>query len=1038
MARCCLPCVPALAVGSRGLQRTCSSTAAAPAAGPAAAAAAAAGVSSWWCFPPGRCCCSKGSLVLAPACRATVVGLCSRSNCSSRSSSGPRTYSSSTDGSSSSSSSSSSNTHSPGVAGVALHRSMSSRCSSTSAGLVRTKSDPCETNRGRRCIDTAIGSSGCTYLSSSSSSTSSSSSSCGSRSWESSSRWGPFFGRQREAEGPSHWRLALDVEGVQPLFVTSSVAAAAAAAAAATTAPTASVRQQHASSGSLSVSSRPWVRQQQLQLLLLQRQQQQQQQTAGFSQAAEAAVLSPPLSEGHLRGTVTLAAAAAQQQQQQHEHEHEMDFAVRPLQHEQDEQQGRVTVSGSNTHHGGEQQQQQEARNQQQDPSYMSWKEVWHVFGIAALPMVGFGLMDQLIMIRLGDLLDTTLGVKFGLATLSAAAVGQLCSDTAGVLFGSTIESCASRLGFPSPNLSAAQRASAVFSLTKTLGAASGVCCGCLLGMLQLLVLDLDRADRLKHQQQLDTILETVLVDGPKLFHCERVVVGGVGNVHPALCFRGTRGFDVFHPVALTAPAPASSAAAAAVSDAHAIAAAAPSRAAAAAADALPAAAATAGADPRFNPEFDEKGEQKTRSVLAAPVMSASGDVIAALVFFNKHPQFQGRFSEYHAAGISSERSSLPAAAASLRGVAAAAASSGSSSNSRSSRNSRGLRGEEEALRGAQTAAAQEAILDQQNPCSSCSNCSSGIACVLLHSLGPSVAEPSLSGDRGAPASASAAAAAAAGAGPGSSWRRSLLTAAIAAATAAGMDTAAADGSAAWWLRWLFCLHDDDELMLLPESAAVGTSCEGERGDSSSQSTGETGENDSGGGGAGGDEAFEAKDEGPIKGGGDTSKAKRVARPPPYWKATFPHLYGSNRPSAARIVEGGNPDVVEAPSSGLIASDVSVHALLLLTASSEAVDIHHTSSPRAVAAAPPSCRVSVCLYWHYLRSASAALAVSSQQRQLNQSRHACISVAVRPSLSPVLLLLLLLQQQQQQQQHSVHRRLLLLFSCCSAAVLLLS
>lgn len=39
-------------------------------------------------------------------------------------------------------------------------------------------------------------------------------------------------------------------------------------------------------------------------------------------------------------------------------------------------------------------------------------------------------------------------------------------------------------------------------SLTKTLGAASGVCCGCLLGMLQLLVLDLDRADRLKHQQQ--------------------------------------------------------------------------------------------------------------------------------------------------------------------------------------------------------------------------------------------------------------------------------------------------------------------------------------------------------------------------------------------------------------------------------------------------------------------------------------------------------------------------------------------------------
>lgn len=33
----------------------------------------------------------------------------------------------------------------------------------------------------------------------------------------------------------------------------------------------------------------------------------------------------------------------------------------------------------------------------------LTWREAWHVFGVAALPMVGFGLMDQLIMIRLGD-----------------------------------------------------------------------------------------------------------------------------------------------------------------------------------------------------------------------------------------------------------------------------------------------------------------------------------------------------------------------------------------------------------------------------------------------------------------------------------------------------------------------------------------------------------------------------------------------------------------------------------------------------------
>ena len=71
--------------------------------------------------------------------------------------------------------------------------------------------------------------------------------------------------------------------------------------------------------------------------------------------------------------------------------------------------------------------------------------------------------VDFRVYVHAPQLLDTTLGVKFGLATLSAAAVGQLCSDTAGVLFGSTIESFANRLGFPPPNLTAAQRASAVF-----------------------------------------------------------------------------------------------------------------------------------------------------------------------------------------------------------------------------------------------------------------------------------------------------------------------------------------------------------------------------------------------------------------------------------------------------------------------------------------------------------------------------------------------------------------------------------------------
>ena len=39
----------------------------------------------------------------------------------------------------------------------------------------------------------------------------------------------------------------------------------------------------------------------------------------------------------------------------------------------------------------------------------------------AAVPMVGFGFMDNLIMIQAGDLIDTYLGDVLGLSTMTAA-----------------------------------------------------------------------------------------------------------------------------------------------------------------------------------------------------------------------------------------------------------------------------------------------------------------------------------------------------------------------------------------------------------------------------------------------------------------------------------------------------------------------------------------------------------------------------------------------------------------------------------------
>ena len=57
-----------------------------------------------------------------------------------------------------------------------------------------------------------------------------------------------------------------------------------------------------------------------------------------------------------------------------------------------------------------------------------------------AIPMIGFGFMDNTIMIHAGHYIDCTLGVAFSLSTLAAAGIGQIFSGIGGVLFGDTLE----------------------------------------------------------------------------------------------------------------------------------------------------------------------------------------------------------------------------------------------------------------------------------------------------------------------------------------------------------------------------------------------------------------------------------------------------------------------------------------------------------------------------------------------------------------------------------------------------------------------
>ena len=57
-----------------------------------------------------------------------------------------------------------------------------------------------------------------------------------------------------------------------------------------------------------------------------------------------------------------------------------------------------------------------------------------------AIPFVGFGVMDNSILLLAGEAIDTTLGVYLGLSTLCAAAIGNIISDICGVAFGTIKE----------------------------------------------------------------------------------------------------------------------------------------------------------------------------------------------------------------------------------------------------------------------------------------------------------------------------------------------------------------------------------------------------------------------------------------------------------------------------------------------------------------------------------------------------------------------------------------------------------------------
>lgn len=121
--------------------------------------------------------------------------------------------------------------------------------------------------------------------------------------------------------------------------------------------------------------------------------------------------------------------------------------------------------------------------------------QLFWFFVRSALPFVGFGCVDNGLMVLTGEAIDSTLGVVLGISTMAAAALGNATSNVLGMGAHGTIEKFVSKLGVPNPRLSPEQLRSPRVHSLKVLGGAIGVFAGCLLGMAPLLFLNSKKRD---------------------------------------------------------------------------------------------------------------------------------------------------------------------------------------------------------------------------------------------------------------------------------------------------------------------------------------------------------------------------------------------------------------------------------------------------------------------------------------------------------------------------------------------------------------
>ncbi|KAK5854611.1 hypothetical protein PBY51_004791 [Eleginops maclovinus] len=140
-----------------------------------------------------------------------------------------------------------------------------------------------------------------------------------------------------------------------------------------------------------------------------------------------------------------------------------------------------------------------------QEPSPPTRAQIKYVLFHNCVPFIGFGFLDNAIMIAAGTQIELSIGVTLGISTMAAAALGNLVSDLAGLGLAGYVESLASKFGMQGPELTPKQADMWQTRVSSHVGKAIGVSIGCILGMFPLFFLDDDKDKEKEAQPCIDT-----------------------------------------------------------------------------------------------------------------------------------------------------------------------------------------------------------------------------------------------------------------------------------------------------------------------------------------------------------------------------------------------------------------------------------------------------------------------------------------------------------------------------------------------------